>query len=79
MERRGGMETILCTTPLGRKRTVRAKLLVSAVVAVGIAATSCLPHLIQVLRDYGLPAMFASATYFRPYSPVLWPIASPHS
>ena len=44
MERRGGMETILCTTPLGRKRTVRAKLLVSAVVAVGIAATSCLPH-----------------------------------
>lgn len=61
MERRGGMETILCTTPLGRKRTVRAKLLVSAVVAVGIAATSCLPHLIQVLRDYGLPAMFAPA------------------
>ena len=61
MERRGGMETILCTTPLGRKRTVRAKLLVSTVVAVGIAATSCLPHLIQVLRDYGLPAMFAPA------------------
>ena len=61
MERRGGMETILCTTPLGRKRTVRAKLLVSAVVAVGIAATSCLPHLIQILRDYGLPAMFAPA------------------
>ena len=30
MERRGGMETILCTTPLGRKRTVRAKLAVSA-------------------------------------------------
>ena len=25
MERRGGMETILCTTPLGRKRTVRAQ------------------------------------------------------
>ena len=34
MERRGGMETILCTTPLGRKRTVRAKLAVSAGVAV---------------------------------------------
>lgn len=61
MERRGGMETILCTTPLGRKRTVRAKLSVSAVVAVGIAVTSCLPHLIQVLRDYGLPALFAPA------------------
>ena len=38
MERRGGMETILCTTPLGRKRTVRAKLAVSAGVAVLIAA-----------------------------------------
>lgn len=58
MERRGGMETILCTTPLGRKRTVRAKLAVSAGVAVLIAAASCLPHLIQVLRDYGLPALF---------------------
>ena len=40
MERRGGMETILCTTPLGRKRTVRAKLAVSAGVAVAIAAAS---------------------------------------
>lgn len=61
MERRGGMETILCTTPLGRKRTVRAKLAVSAGVAVLIAAASCLPHLIQVLRDYGLPTLFAPA------------------
>ncbi len=61
MERRGGMETILCTTPLGRKRTVRAKLAVSAGVAVLIAAASCLPHLIQVLRDYGLPVIFAPA------------------
>ena len=61
MERRGGMETILCTTPLGRKRTVRAKLLMSGVVAFVIAAGSCLPHLIQVLRDYGLPVLFAPA------------------
>ncbi len=61
MERRGGMETILCTTPLGRKQTVRAKLAVSTVVAVGIAVASCLPHLIQVLRDYGLPTMLAPA------------------
>ena len=61
MERRGGMETILCTTPLGRKRTVRAKLAVSAGAAVLIAAASCLPHLIQVLRDYGLPALLAPA------------------
>ena len=61
MERRGGMETILCTTPLGRRRTVRAKLAVSAGVAVLIAAASCLPHFIQVLRDYGLPVIFAPA------------------
>ena len=61
MERRGGMEAILCTTPLGRRHTVRAKLAISAGVAVAIAAASCLPHLIQVLRDYGLPAVFAPA------------------
>ena len=61
MERRGGMETILCVTPLGRKRTVRAKLAVSAGVAAVIAVSSCLPHLIQVLRDYGLPALLAPA------------------
>lgn len=61
MERRGGMETILCVTPLGRKRTVRAKLLMSGTAAFVIAVGSCLPHLIQVLRDYGLPALFAPA------------------
>lgn len=61
MERKGGMEEILCTTPLGRKHTVRAKLAVSAGVAVGIAAATCLPHLIRVLRDYGLPALMAPA------------------
>lgn len=61
MERRGGMETVLCVTPLGRKRTVRAKLLMSGAVAFVIAAGSCLPHLIQVLRDYGLPVLFAPA------------------
>lgn len=61
MERRGGMETILCVSPLGRKRTVRAKLLMSGVAAFVIAVGSCLPHLIQVLRDYGLPALFGPA------------------
>ena len=61
MERKGGMEEILCTTPLGRKRTVRAKLGVSAGAALLIAGAVCLPHIIQVLRDYGLPALFAPA------------------
>ena len=61
MERRGGMQTILCTTPLGRKHTVRAKLGLSYGVAVLVTAVGCLPHLIQVLRDYGLPALTAPA------------------
>ena len=33
----------------------------SGVAAFVIAAGSCLPHLIQVLRDYGLPVLFAPA------------------
>lgn len=61
MERRGGMETVLCVTPCGRERTVRAKLLMSGAAAFVIAVGSCLPHLIKVLRDYGLPALFAPA------------------
>ena len=61
MERKGGMEEILCTTPLGRRPTVRAKLAAGAGAAVVIAAASCLPHLIQVLRDYGLSTLFAPA------------------
>lgn len=61
MERRGGMETVLCVTPRGRKRTVRAKLLMSGGAAFVIAAGSCLPHLIQVVRDYGLPVLLAPA------------------
>lgn len=61
MERKGGMEEILQCTPLGRRRTVRAKLAVSAGAAAVIALGSVLPHLWQVLRDYGLPALLAPA------------------
>ena len=61
MERKGGMEEILQCTPLGRKHTVRAKLMVSTGAAVIIALSSTLPHLWQVLRDYGLPALLAPA------------------
>lgn len=61
MERRGGMVTVLRATPLGRGRTVRAKLLVSCIAAVLIALGGCLPHLWQVLRDYGLPCLLAPA------------------
>ena len=62
-----GLACALCFSGLfamerrGRKRTVRAKLLMSGAAAFVIAVGSCLPHLIQVLRDYGLPALFAPA------------------
>ena len=61
MERRGGMDEILRATPLGRRHTVRAKLLAAGLAAAAIAAGTALPHLIQVLRDYGLPALSAPA------------------
>lgn len=61
MERKGGMDEILATTPLGRKYTVKAKLRQSTLVAAGIALGTVLPHLWQILRDYGLPALLAPA------------------
>ena len=61
MERKGGMDEVLQCTPLGRRHTVRAKLAVSAGAAIAIALSSALPHLWQVLRDYGLPALLAPA------------------
>lgn len=61
MERRGGMVTVLRATPLGRGRTVRAKLLAGGAAAVLAALGSCLPHLWQVVRDYGLPCLLAPA------------------
>ena len=61
MERKGGMDEILATTPLGRKYTVKAKLRQSTLVAAGITLGTGLPHLWQILRDYGLPALLAPA------------------
>lgn len=61
MERKGGMDEILATTPLGRKYTVKAKLRQSTLVAAGIALGTVLPHLWQIMRDYGLPALLAPA------------------
>lgn len=61
MERKGGMDRVIQSLPLGRKQTVRAKLVQSAWLAILIAAATCLPHLWQILRDYGLPAMYAPA------------------
>ena len=61
MERKGGMDEILASTPLGRKYTVKAKLWQSTAVAAVIAFGTVLPHLWQVLRDYGLPSLLGPA------------------
>lgn len=55
------MDEILASTPLGRKYTVKAKLRQSTVVAAVIAFGTVLPHLWQVLRDYGLPSLLGPA------------------
>ena len=61
MERKGGMDEILACTPLGRKYTVKAKLWQSTAVAAVISFGTVLPHLWQVLRDYGLPSLLGPA------------------
>ena len=61
MERKGGMDEILAATPLGRKYTAKAKLRQSTLVAAGITLGTVLPHLWQILWDYGLPALLAPA------------------
>ena len=61
MERKGGMDEILASTPLGRKYTVKAKLWQSTAVAAVIAFGTVLPHLWQVLRDYGLHSLLGPA------------------
>ena len=61
MERKGGMDEILACTPLGRKYTVKAKLRQSTAVAAVISFGTVLPHLWQVLRDYGLSSLLGPA------------------
>lgn len=68
MEQKGGMLEILCTTPLGRRKTVRTKLTVAAFAAVIVGLESLIPHIWQVLRDYGLQAIFAPACYIQEFS-----------
>ena len=65
MERKGGMDEILASTPLGRKYTVKAKLWQSTAVAAVIAFGTVLPHLWQVARLW--PSLFAGTgnEYFR--------------
>lgn len=66
-EHRGGMKRVVMATPLGRRKTVDAKLLTSGCAAALLWALVGLPRLIVVLRDYGLPAPFAPAMSLSDY------------
>lgn len=66
-EHRGGMKRVVMATPLGRRKTVSAKLLASGGAAALLWALVGLPRLIVVLRDYGLPAPLAPAMSLSDY------------
>lgn len=60
-EHRGGMKRVVMATPMGRRKTVDAKLLTAGGAAVLLWGLTGLPRLIVVLRDYSLPAPSAPA------------------
>ena len=66
-EHRGGMKRVVMATPLGRRKTVDAKLLAAGGAAVLLWVLVGLPRLIVVIRDYGLPAPFAPAMSLNDY------------
>ena len=66
-EHRGGMKRVVMATPLGRRKTVDAKLLAAGGAAVLVWALVGLPRLVVVLRDYGLPAPLAPAMSLSDY------------
>ena len=59
MERQTGMIKVIGTTPLGRRATVRYKLLLSFTVCGLITALSLLPRFWVSIRDYGLGTWMA--------------------
>lgn len=61
MERKSGMYLLMRATPLGQAKTVHMKLLQSSFASVVIALGTSLPHLWEIIRDYGLPAILAPA------------------
>ena len=61
MERKSGLDILLRAAPLGQKKTVYMKLLQGSIAAVIIALGTSLPHLWEIIRDYGLPALLAPA------------------
>ena len=60
-EKKGGMQHVITTTPLGRRHTVLCKLLAGGIGAGAICLLTYIPRIIVVLRDYGLGQFFAPA------------------
>lgn len=60
-EKKGGMQRVLMSTPLGRRYTVTCKIFVGVIGAGIICLLTYLPRLIYVCRFYGLSQFFAPA------------------
>lgn len=69
-EKKGGMQRVVMAAPLGRRRTLRSKLLAGSLAAVMIGMLTWVPHMFVALRDYGLPGLFAPAVSIWNYSRV---------
>lgn len=69
-EKKGGMQRVVMAAPLGRRNTVRAKLLVSTIGAGFVTVLTAVPRLVIVLRDYWLSCPFAPAMSLQEFSNV---------
>lgn len=57
MEYKNNAARLICVTPLGRKKTAAAKLLLSILLAIPLCLLSVLPELARVCLTYGLPGL----------------------
>ena len=62
-----GMQRFIDATPLGRKPLILSKLKIAVSVSAASTVIILIPRYIQVIRDYGLPAFFASARSLQEY------------
>ncbi len=69
-EKKGGIQRIIMAAPLGRRHTLKCKLIVSSVGAVCICLLSWLPRLVYVIQYYGLPQSFAPAMSLQKFQTV---------
>ncbi len=67
-EKQSGMFVILRTTPLGRNKTFKTKILQSYFIAIIISFLVTIPHIIPILRFYGLMGLGFPAMSIRAFS-----------